>query len=509
MFLFNLLLVFSFIGLLLLLTCIGWWVYVRISPFHIAVNRIPGPKSLPFIGNTLDIAGGLQDILYILQEKWPQQFGGIYRFFVGTHCYVTVSSPEMMEIILSSQKTIDKGSSYDQLVPWLGQGLLINSGDLWRSRRKMLTPAFHFSILNSFIEVFNEQSRILCGILDDVCASFAEGKAEIDVYPFLTKCSLDIICETTMGTRINAQTEDSDYVNAVYRIGRLLVERFQNPFMRNPTIFSFTALGKEHERLLKTLHGFTESVIHNRREVLSQKINDEIDHTETGIKNRLPLLDLLLKASNNGEVLSSQDIRNEIDTFMVEGHDTTASLLGWFLYSMAANPDCQKKVWNELQSTFGDSERYFKQQDISNLKYLECCIKETLRIYPSVPGVERTVVEDIQLGEYLVPAGCTLGLLVYAAHRNPKFFPDPLVFNPERFFPDEAIGRHPYAYVPFSAGPRNCIGQRFALLESKTVLSTLLRRFKFEIAPNAKQPILSDNLILKSMNGINLLVSRR
>lgn len=142
-----------------------------------------------------------------------------------------------------------------------------------------------------------------------------------------------------------------------------------------------------------------------------------------------------------------------------------------------------------------------------------------------------TIILYLFIGEYLVPAGCTLGFLVFAAHRNPKFFPDPLVFNPERFFSDEAIGRHPYAYVPFSAGPRNCIGivfpfdclyqstsdsmslsylgQRFALLESKTVLSTLLRRFKFEIAPDAKPPILSNQLTLKSVNGINLLVSRR
>ncbi|KAI9563270.1 hypothetical protein GHT06_010728 [Daphnia sinensis] len=505
----SLLLVFYYIGLLVILLWTGWWIYIRTSRFHIAVNRIPGPKGLPFIGNTFQIAGGLEDLLHIFQEKWPQQYGGIYRLFIGSHCYVPISSPEIMETILSSQKTIDKGLSYDQLLPWLGQGLLISSGDLWRSRRKMLTPAFHFSILDSFVEIFNEQSRILCGILDNLCASFAEGKAEIDVYPYLTRCSLDIICEAAMGTKINAQTEDSDYVDAIYRIGKLLIEQFQNPFMRNPTIFSFTALGREHDRLLKILHGFTESVIRNRRKFLDQQVNDKSDPVETGIRNRLPLLDLLLKVSDDGKVLSSQDIRNEIDTFMFEGHDTTSSLLGWFLYSMAANPDCQEKVWNELQSTFGDSDRYFKQDDVSNLKYLECCIKETLRMYPSVPGFERTVVEDIQLGDYLVPAGCTLGFLVFAAHRNPKFFPYPLVFNPERFFPDEAIGRHPYAYVPFSAGPRNCIGQRFALLESKTVLSTLLRRFKFEIAHNAKPPVLSNQLTLKSVNGINLLVSRR
>ncbi|EFX88388.1 hypothetical protein DAPPUDRAFT_311386 [Daphnia pulex] len=507
--LYSVFVAFCVVALLLVLAYIGWWIYIHTSPFHVTVNRIPGPKYLPIVGNVLEIAGGLDHLLHTFQIKWAQQYGGIYRIFVGTHCYIPISSPELMEVVLSSQKTIDKGMSYSELVPWLGQGLLISSGDLWRSRRKLLTPAFHFSILNSFVEVFNEQSRILCGIIGDICQSFADGKGEMDVYPLITRCSLDIICEAAMGTKINAQTETSDYIKAVYRIGQVITEQFQQPWLRNSTILSLSALGKERNQLLKTLHGFTEEVINHRREILKKKEDIEVDDKETGIRNRLPLLDLLLKASEGGKVLSNQDIRNEIDTFMFEGHDTTTSLLSWFLYVMAMNPDIQERAWIELQNEFGDSERDCTQEDIPNLKYLECCIKETLRMYPSVPAFERTVQEDLQIGKYLIPAGCTIGFLILAAHRNPEIFPDPLVFNPERFFQDEVVGRHPYAYVPFSAGPRNCIGQRFAMLESKIVLSTLLRRFKFETLSNTKPPIIANQLVLKSMNGINLVVSRR
>ncbi|KAI9563274.1 hypothetical protein GHT06_010732 [Daphnia sinensis] len=497
------------VGLILLLALLGWWIYIHTSPFHVAVSRIPGPRFyLPVLGNTLEVVGGLDHIIRMFQETWTKKYGEIYRIFLGSHCYIAISSPELLEAILSSQKVIDKGVSYDMLLPWLGPGLLVSSGELWRSRRKLLTPAFHFTILKSYFGVFNEQSRILSGIFEGLCRSFPEGKGEIEVYPYITRCSLDIICEASMGTSIGAQTQDSDYVRAVYRMGQLIMEKMQKPWLNYPWIFSQSALGREHNRLLETLHAFTEGVIRERQKALSDQEINATGETETGFRNRLPLLDLLLKASDDGNILSDQDIRNEIDTFMFEGHDTTTSLMSWFLYCMAANPKCQEEVFVELCNIFGNSERDCTHDDIPNLKYLECCIKETLRLYPSVSAFERNVIEDFEIGGFMIPAGCTLGCLAVATHRNPKMFPDPLAFKPERFFPDEAVGRHPYSYIPFSAGPRNCIGQRFAMLEAKIVLSTLLRRFKFEVCM-AKLPIVSTQLVLKSLNGINLVVCLR
>ncbi|KZS12287.1 Uncharacterized protein APZ42_022387 [Daphnia magna] len=156
------------VGLFLLLALLGWWIYIHISPFHVTVGRIPGPRFyLPLLGNILEVAGGL--------DRWDR-----------TSSVIVVASK-----MASESKA------------------LIRS--LWRSRRKLLTPAFHFSMLKNYFEVFNEQSRILSGIIGEMCKSFPGGKGEMDVYPYITRCSLDIICEASMGTRINAQTQDSDY----------------------------------------------------------------------------------------------------------------------------------------------------------------------------------------------------------------------------------------------------------------------------------------------------------
>ena len=169
-------------------------------------------------------------------------------------------------------------------------------------------------------------------------------------------------------------------------------------------------------------------------------------------------------------------------------------------------------VAKELDQVFGDSDRHFTTEDSSKLKYLEACIKEGLRLYPSVPAIQRTINEDVELDGYQIPTGASINLSFYALHRNEDLYPEAMKFKPERFLLQDADNhRHPYAFVPFSAGPRNCIGQRFALLEEKVVLSSLLRRFRFtyDTAKNGSPKPCSE-LVLKPTDGrMPLLVSRR
>lgn len=138
----------------------------------------------------------------------------------------------------------------------------------------------------------------------------------------------------------------------------------------------------------------------------------------------------------------------------------------------------QEKLSRELHSVFGDWDRPCTPQDLNDLRYLDCCVKETLRLYPSVPAIMRTLTEDTRTGDYTIPAGTSVALLVYAMHRNPKVYADADRFHPERFQSEKAAGRHPYAYIPFSAGPRNCIGQKYAGLEIKvsTRLTVAIRK---------------------------------
>lgn len=167
---------------------------------------------------------------------------------------------------------------------------------------------------------------------------------------------------------------------------------------------------------------------------------------------------------------------------VVQGHDTTATAITWFLYSMATNQHdqvrnrstnhshsvehllhmvaiTQEQVYQEIYDCFGDSDRPCTLEDLPKLKYLECCLKETMRLHPSVPLLRRQLLtEEMKVNGYTIPVGATVQMQVYAVHHDEKHFPDPYAFKPERFLPEQSVGRHPYAYVPFSAGPRNCIG---------------------------------------------------
>jgi len=354
---------------------------------------------------------------------------------------------------MNSGTILEKGANYNYFRSWLGDGLLISSGDKWKQRRRLLTPAFHFQILENFLPFFNEQCAILC---DQIEKRMVEAKAEIDVYPLFIRCTLDIICGSAMGTVVNAQTQNSEYLHSAIRIREILVERNRKPWLSSDWFFALTPLGREQKSVLKVIHQFTDNVIFQRRQYLNEM---KQKHATPYIRDkRRPLLDLLLQTADDETVLTQENIREEISTFMFAGHDTTAAAMSWFLYCMATNPQCQDRVFDELHDIFGASDRPCSFDDLSYMKYLEYCMKETLRLYPSAPSFGRQISKDMKLGKYMIPAGCDLKIMAYGLHRNPRIYPNPNEYNPERFFPDQCADRHPYAFIPFSAGPRNCIG---------------------------------------------------
>ena len=212
-----------------------------------------------------------------------------------------------------------KGKDYKFLWPWLGTGLLTSTGSKWHTRRKMLTPAFHFKILEDFLDVMNKHCVKLC---DDILEPLSRKAEEFDIFPLVTHCALDIICETAMGKSINAQEDsDSDYVRAIYSASDIVFYRQKSPWLWDDWLFSLTPLGVKFRSILGTLHGFTERVIKERQEEnkskksIAMKSNDD----NLGIKKKLAFLDLLIDVSEDGKVLTDEDIREEVDTFMFEG----------------------------------------------------------------------------------------------------------------------------------------------------------------------------------------------
>ncbi|XP_063229995.1 cytochrome P450 4C1-like isoform X2 [Bacillus rossius redtenbacheri] len=464
--------------------------------------KIPGPRNVPYLGNILMFMGPHEEILPKIQRMF-REYGPIFKITALGLEDVFVSSVDDVEVLLSTTQHIEKGPDYLLLQPWLGTGLLTSSGGKWHAHRKMLTPAFHFRILEEFVPVFSRNADILVGQLERLA-----GDQHVDITRPVSRCALDIICETAMGTSVDAQRGGGkEYVRAVHRMSRLFQHRQISPWLWRPTVFDLSPSGREQKKVLATLHGFTDKVIKERRaEYRQNKMNNV-----AASRKRLTFLDLLIRVSEEEQegVLTDEDIREEVNTFMFEGHDTTSAAISWALFLLGSHQDVQDKVVEELRGIFGNSSRSPDFQDLQGMHYLEQVIKESLRLYPSVPGFSRTIESDFSVRGYTIPSGTGVTVLPYVIHRDPAIYPDPERFDPERFTAENCRNRHPFAYLPFSAGPRNCIGKKFALLEEKAVLSSILRNFKVTSLDKREEVSLLVELILRPKNGLKIKLTPR
>lgn len=494
-------------GLLTLIPVVKWW--IQRAKLIRAIDLIPGPKAYPLIGTTYIFWGVPRKDIIAKLEKMKQPFPDIFRVWIATVPAVEIRKAEYLEKILTSNKQhMEKAWFYRYVKEWLGDGLLMATGQKWYSHRKIITPTFHFSILDGFCEIFSEKSRILVQKLEQ----HADTGKSFDVYPYITKAALDIIADAAMGTQLNAQdNQEIEYVRAVYETAASVIHRMTRPWLIPDFVYNRTKAGKSYAKRISILHGFTQNVIKQRQENLKQTNNQgnqqivNEDKSIMGKKKRLAFLDLLL-ASNE---LSDIDIREEVDTFMFEGHDTTTGGIAWALLMLGLHQDVQDQVFAELEEIFGGSDRHATVQDFNDMKVLDRVIKETLRLYPSVPIIGRILSEDITFDQYTVPAGCTVLMSIVSLHRDERAFPDPEKFDPDRFLPENTIGRHPYAYIPFSAGSRNCIGQKFAIYEEKAVLSELLRSYRFRTVGKREDVEQVFELTLRPLNGIMMTLEKR
>ncbi|XP_072390708.1 cytochrome P450 4c3-like isoform X1 [Diabrotica undecimpunctata] len=467
------------------------------------LGNVPGPKPNAYIGNlNLFLGKSTEEYLDIISSVFKEN-GNIIKIYRGPLATVVLVADEaFLEYILSSNKLINKSKEYKYLENWLGTGLLTSGGQKWKTRRKMLTPAFHFSILENFVGIFEELGQDFIKKL-----SCNVNKPSFDVYPLVKLLTLDIICETAMGVKINAQTyENSAYVQSVKNICSLIHQKmFSIAVAISHHLHPLTINYYKEKIVLKTLHNYTDQVIAKRCEDSRCVIKNKID--ENGIKKKIAFLDLLLSANSNDRFLSRKDIREEVDTFMFEGHDTVSSAISFTLYALANNYQVQEKAINEQKNMFSDLKNAKPTMaNLNDMKYLELVIKETLRLFPPVPMFGRIVDEEFEWSNIVFPKGQEITMFPFICHRNPAYFREPLKFIPERF--ETMSGKHPYTYIPFSAGARNCIGQKFAMLELKSVVSKILRHYELLPAANFTMK-LAPELILISKSGVYLSIKER
>ncbi|ENN83111.1 hypothetical protein YQE_00528, partial [Dendroctonus ponderosae] len=469
-----------------------FYVYWRVSRRHMInlAEKIPGPKGLPILGNALEFIGNPNEIFNTFYKK-SFEYGRTARVWVGPRLLIFITDPRDVEVILSSHVHIDKSPEYRFFKPWLGDGLLISTGQKWRTHRKLIAPTFHLNVLKSFIDLFNKNSR------ETVEKMKKEVGKEFDCHDYMSEATVEMLLETAMG--VSKKTQDQscyDYAMAVMKLCDILHLRHTKIWLRPDILFNLTNAAKYQKKLIKIIHSLTRKVIQKKKadflkgirgstaevpEELKLKcetklpsnqlfrwklllMDDDLDvDDDVGEKKRMAFLDLMIEASQNGVVINDEEIKEQVDTIMFEGHDTTAAGSSFFLCQMAAHPEIQAKLIQEIDEIFQGSDRPATFADTLEMKYLERCLLETLRLFPPVPIIARQLQQDVKLAsnpDHVLPAGATIVIGTFKIHRLEEIYgPNPEQFDPDNFLPEKAASRHYYSFIPFSAGPRSCVGQ--------------------------------------------------
>ncbi|NXH12427.1 CP4B1 protein, partial [Bucco capensis] len=459
-----------------------------------AMEAFPGPPKHWLYGhNHLIKADKILNQLVSWGEEYPYAFP---RWFGPVLPSLIIHHPEYAKTIIA-QTDSKPDVPYKLLVPWIGKGLLVLSGTKWFQHRKLLTPAFHYDVLKSYVALMSDSVKVM---LDKWEKKITERKS-VELFQDVSLMTLDSIMKCAFSYESNCQMQSNSdyYIRAVYDMSYLVGDRIRNLSYMD-VFYDLTGKGREFQDACKVAHTHTDRVIEERKTLLS----NEKELEKILKKRHLDFLDILLCSKDaNGVGLSDEDLRAEVDTFMFEGHDTTASGISWLFYCLSLYPDYQQRCREEIQSILGDRDT-IEWEDLGKMIYTTMCIKESMRLFPPVPAVSRYLSKPVTFFDgRSLPAGCQVALNIFAIHRNRDVWKDPEIYDPMRFSPENSAQRHSYAFLPFSAGSRNCIGQQFAMNEMKVALALTLLRF--ELCPDpAKPPTLTQQLVLRSSNGIHL-----
>ncbi|KAK3928462.1 Cytochrome P450 4C1, partial [Frankliniella fusca] len=498
--------------LLLVLAAAGLAVAAHLLRFARAVSefrrvrrmtaKLPGPPMYPVIGHALEVACSLEDIYDRLQSL-TATYGPLFRIALAHLTFTVVMHPDDMEAVMTSAKTSDKSVVYGALEPLMGSGLAILGGDVWRRHRKAITPSLHLDILRDFVHIFHKQGVAFA----DTLAEFADTGETFDVTPLCGTCANNTICETVMSSDVDEDDpQKRAFLSAIPKALDHFMYRVWRPWFLSEWAYSLHRTQfPEYVEVKNALNSFSMRIIREKKEALKNNTGSPAQPQ----RKRQAFLDHVL-SSEEGAALSGEELAEEVKTLVTIASGSSMDALAFFIYTLAIRQDIQDKVRQEIDDILGeDRERAVQHSDLGHMQYTERVIKEMMRFFSVVPIFARTVTEDFTLPSgFTIPRGCQVAFWLPYVHRNPQWFPEPDKFDPDRFLPDNSRGRHPFAFVPFSAGPRNCIGQRYAMMFLKTVAAAVVPRLRFEVPADGPKRLedvpLMVNLTLSVRGGANV-----
>ncbi|XP_030752973.1 cytochrome P450 4C1-like isoform X2 [Sitophilus oryzae] len=489
----KLILLFSFISCALIAYVHFLW---RKRKLIIKSWNMPGPLNLPFVGGAY-LFMIRPEYIYNRLTRMQQDYPDIGKIWFGSKLVYFMTKPEYIEKVLGSTKLVAKSDFYQTIIQYIGEGLLAAPVPKWKKHRKIIVPTFNQKILESFVEVFAEKSLILNEILDENV-----GK-ELNILRVLSRCTLDILCDTAMGLKYDIQRENANYEYKMDKVMQLVFLKLLQIWNHIPFVWRLLGYEKKIQGYLKTLSDLIDKVIQEKLEIVMQKKNSTYIEEET--KKRMVFLDYIIESNE----FTSIELRDEVFIFLFAGTDTTASALSFVFAVLGMFTDVQDKVLEEVLSIIGpDKTPGFEH--LHQLHYTERVIKETLRLFPVGAFFLRYVSQDTDFGDFVIPKSSHVYFGLVYIHRNPKYWPNPLKFDPDRFLPEEVAKRHPCTYIPFSYGPRNCIGRYYAMMNMKVIIATVIRKFRIHCQYKKIEDIkLKTNITLRFRDGAKVSVTRR
>ncbi|KAI7893107.1 cytochrome P450 [Mucor mucedo] len=427
---------------------------------------IPGPVNLPFVGS-------LYELLPNLTDGWMRQFkkhGSLVEVNILGRKVVGTNDPEIAELFAKESEYFTKkvgATGLNEIKAFARQGLFTTDTEEmdWKLAHKLLMPAFSPRAIKVYQQEMGEITQQAIKIFEQFAPS-----DPVEIIDWTTNITFETIGRVGFGYDFNLLAERDQPPNAfIEAMGFCLNQSIQR--MQQAQFIKLLPIeaNRKFEQSIKHMHRIVDGVIVERKNGEDAKDMEK------------DLLGYMLNARDENNLgLSDENIRDQVVTFLIAGHDTTANTLAWTLYELARNPDIQQKVLQEIADNHITWDVLPTSEQISNLKYIHQVIKEVLRVYPPVRVLGKYCKEDcIVPGGYRIKAGTTCALHVYAMHHNEDVYPDHSRFDPDRWTPEEEQKRSRFSWLPFSTGVRGCIGMALALQEAKTVLAMLLNRFEF------------------------------
>ncbi|CAK9250861.1 unnamed protein product [Sphagnum jensenii] len=400
-----------------------------------------------------------------LIEKQKSQFSDISRIMIGPYYYINIYKPEFIEQIFGDSVLFSKGRENANLKFLLGNGLLTNEGDFWMKQRRLIQPVFHKRRLAGFV-----QQIIACtGRMMDSWE--AQGDGRMDIHAEMTQVTLGIVSQTLLSTDASG-----DFMN-----------------INDALVFLMKGLSTETVRLVRLPYWVPTPYnvqMKKNRAILDKQIYDIIAERRRAGTKHDDLLTMLMEVedADTAERMTDGQLRDEVITIFLAGHETTANAMSFALYLMAAHPEAARRIAQEVREVKPDQGE-LTYDDLMKLDYTTRVVKEAMRLYPPAWIIGREATKETVLGDYLIRKGDTLMMFPYLTHRDARYWEDPLTFDPDKFLPERMKDRPRYAYFPFGGGARLCIGNNFAMMEMQIILALICSRFEFSIPEGYKPDI--------------------